>query len=668
MTSALNTHAPQKISLMGRISLRAKINLLVSLIFLLVISVITSLHTSREYENLKTIVGDSVKDLTNVYYDNLLGLMLSDNMKKKGELKQRFATRGGIIEARVIRAKIINSQYGPGEADQFVRDDLDQAALNGKPILDTRTINGRKVLTVITPMVVGVENRDVDCGQCHAIQAGDVLGALRISYDLESLYVKEKNELYGSLVVNALIFLLGLIGVNILLKRWIVSPLNDLLRLVNARANGDTEARANIASSDELGQLGKAFNVMAYNVNLISQREHAAADELKRKVDILLGVVSKVAEGDFSATVDFRGEDAIGNLAEQLQVMINFIKVSIEEKRHTLEDLKTKVGQLLSVVSKAAQGDLTGTVNLHDEGVMGQLADGIRAMVENLNELVAQVQRSGIQVASSATAIAATAKEQEATVAEQAATTNEIVSTATQISTTARDLLHTMTGVANTADQAAQVAEAGQAGLEHMQSTIGEVVKASHSVAAQFHVLSEKAQNINAVVTTITKVADQTNLLSLNAAIEAEKAGEFGLGFSVVASEIRRLADQTAVATLDIEQMVKEMQEAVNGGVSGMEEFAKLLNSGVNDVKEVSKQLVAIIQHVQTLTPRFDSVYQGMQLQSKGAEQINQAMISLNDAAQQTVESLRDSNFSIDKLNEAARDLQSGVIIFKVNQ
>src|SRR5207302_1442110 len=82
------------------------------------------------------------------------------------------------------------------------------------------------------------------------------------------------------------------------------------------------------------------------------------------------------------------------------------------------------------------------------------------------------------------------------------------------------------------------------------------------SITGKLAVLNEKTTNINSVVTTITKVADQTNLLSLNAAIEAEKAGEYGLGFAVVAMEIRRLADQTAVATYDIEKMVKEMQSA----------------------------------------------------------------------------------------------------------
>src|SRR6266699_6172202 len=98
--------------------------------------------------------------------------------------------------------------------------------------------------------------------------------------------------------------------------------------------------------------------------------------------------------------------------------------------------------------------------------------------------------------------------------------------------------------------------------------------------------IQERAHDITTVVTTITKVADQTNLLSLNAAIEAEKAGEYGLGFAVVATEIRRLADQTAVATFDIEQMVKEILSAVSAGVMGMDKFSEEVRRGMQDVQQ----------------------------------------------------------------------------------
>lgn len=250
--------------------------------------------------------------------------------------------------------------------------------------------------------------------------------------------------------------------------------------------------------------------------------------------------------------------------------------------------------------------------------------------------------------------------------AEQAASTNEIVTTATEISATSKELVATMNEVSNVAAGAAGAAENGRAGLNKMELTMKHIVDAAGSISSKFEVLNEKANNINTVITTITKVADQTNLLSLNAAIEAEKAGEYGFGFSVVAKEIRRLADQTAVATLDIEQMVKEMRSAVSAGVMSMERFSEQVRHSVNDVREVSAQLTQIIEQVQALTPRFETVHHGMQFQAEGAAMINQSMIQLNEAAHQTVDSLKESNSAIAQLTVTARDLQSGVIKFKV--
>jgi methyl-accepting chemotaxis protein WspA len=216
------------------------------------------------------------------------------------------------------------------------------------------------------------------------------------------------------------------------------------------------------------------------------------------------------------------------------------------------------------------------------------------------------------------------------------------------------------------AEETAHRAAEGQGGLARMEQTMSRLVEASGSIVAKLAVMNEKAGNINSVVSTITKVADQTNLLSLNAAIEAEKAGEYGKGFSVVATEIRRLADQTAVATWDIEQMLKEMQSAVSAGVMSMDKFSEEIRRNVDEVKQISGQLGTVIDQVQTLAPRFDIIYQGMQAQSGGAEQITQTMMQFNESMQQTADSLRNTRQSIDLLNNAAHNLQSGVSHFRV--
>jgi methyl-accepting chemotaxis protein WspA len=284
--------------------------------------------------------------------------------------------------------------------------------------------------------------------------------------------------------------------------------------------------------------------------------------------------------------------------------------------------------------------------------------------IAKLRRLMGQVQQYGIQVNSSVSEIAVTAREQQATASEIAVTTTQIGATSREISATSKKLVVTMNDVATVAEHSAVLAGQGQNGLTHMEETMRRVMEAAGSINSKLAVLSDKAGNISQVVTTITKVADQTNLLSLNAAIEAEKAGEYGRGFAVVATEIRRLADQTAVATYDIDQMVKEIQSAVVAGVMGMDKFGEEVRRGMQEVQQVGEQLSQVIQQVQALAPRVEVVNDGVQAQASGAEQITQALTQLSEAAQQTVDSLRQSSQAIDELNRVALGLRGGVSRF----
>lgn len=247
-------------------------------------------------------------------------------------------------------------------------------------------------------------------------------------------------------------------------------------------------------------------------------------------------------------------------------------------------------------------------------------------VIERLNKLLFKVQQSGLQVTSSTTQLAASGKELEATIGRQ------LVSTINQI----------MTMV----DDTAQESEKGQESLERMENTMKKMTSSTNSISSRLGGISEKANDITQIVITITKVADQTNLLSLNAAIEAEKAGEYGQGFAVVAREIRRLADQTAIATLDIEQTVNKMQTAVASGVMEMDKFTKEVSQTVEDVRMIGAQFKRIIDEVQNLSSPLQAV---------------------NQSAIQTAETLSNINQAINHLNDVAQLLRQEILNFKLN-
>jgi methyl-accepting chemotaxis protein WspA len=325
-------------------------------------------------------------------------------------------------------------------------------------------------------------------------------------------------------------------------------------------------------------------------------------------------------------------------------------------------------GNLLQRVQEMAggAGDLTARVVIDTRDEIGQLGEGINALIGKIHTIVCKVRQTSVQLLSATAQIAATARQQENTMQGLSSSTTEIAASVREISATAKDLSSTMGEVSQRAELAASLARAGRARLGETETAMQQLTQATGSVSSKLGVIREKADSINMVVTTITKVADQTNLLSINAAIEAEKAGEYGRGFLVVAREIRRLADQTAVATLDIENMVRQMQEAVSAGVMQMDKFSEEVRSAVGRIGQINAQTGQIIEEVQTLSSRFQLVNEGVCNQSVGAAQINDAMVQVSGGAQQMRASLEEFHRAAGHLRSSVEVLNQDVAQFTV--
>ena len=295
-----------------------------------------------------------------------------------------------------------------------------------------------------------------------------------------------------------------------------------------------------------------------------------------------------------------------------------------------------------------------------------KLIRSVSTMTESLNGLLVKVMQACNQVAGSATQAAAAVREVEAAVSEQAASTNQVSATSKEIYATVQELARTMGSVMKMASDAAHTASGGVSNLDGIRSAIDGLINSSGAMTRTFESINEKAGNIDQVITTITKVANRTNLLSLNAAIEAEKAGEKAGGFSVVALEMRRLADQTAVAALDIEKQIREMQQAVREGVSSVESYAQQTQASSAAVTELSSGLGQVIEGTTKLGPQFEVVNSGMQMQSQGAGQIAEAMVNLGEAASQTKASMAEFREVAVDLHNAVRELQAEVGRFSI--
>jgi methyl-accepting chemotaxis protein WspA len=377
----------------------------------------------------------------------------------------------------------------------------------------------------------------------------------------------------------------------------------------------------------------------------------------------------RIPTGEWSLWISVTREEVLAPVWSRLRKVLFIVvlgallalAISFRLVRSPIE----RVERAAAAAARVTAGDLTTAVSSEVQDESGVLLRGLGAMVTALSGLIGKIKASGVQLTSAASDIAAAANRQREITAGFGASTSQIAASITEISATSQELLQTMHEVASASNDTAAVANRGRGDLERMEATMQALASATASISSKLAVIAERANNIGAVVTTISKVAEQTNLLSLNAAIEAEKAGEYGLGFSVVAREIRRLADQTDVATLDIGRIVTEMRSAVSSGVMEMDRFGEQVRRGVSEATELGVQLAEIIEGVERLKPRFESAHQGMQAQVAGAGQISDAMLQLREVAVISGESSQALADTSGQLLQAVDALRAEIIRFQ---
>jgi methyl-accepting chemotaxis protein WspA len=286
-----------------------------------------------------------------------------------------------------------------------------------------------------------------------------------------------------------------------------------------------------------------------------------------------------------------------------------------------------------------------------------------RSIARPIRRLIGHAQESIVTVVSSSLQIAATAREQERVAQDHEASMVSVAAAINEISATSQELSRLMGRAHDAANHVAALATGGKSGLSGLHEAMQGLAASAGSFGSRLSVISDRAKTINVAVTTITKVADQTNLLSINAAIEAEKAGEAGRGFLVVAREIRRLADQTAVATLEIERVVSDMQQGVSAGVMEMDRFHEQVRREVAHVEGIGGQLGEVIGAVEGLLPELQQVHEGMAVQAQGAGQIREAAARLKEGAARTAASAREAHEASESLRQSIGRLQEDIAL-----
>ena len=484
---------------------------------------------------------------------------------------------------------------------------------------------------------------------------------------------------------------------------FVTSPIMENGRVIGVLAGGLTPERVWHVLGDlsGLGETGEIVTGERRGANFLMTKPLRLAPDAAFRLEMPFGnaqvgaAVQRGSTGDrgYGMTRDYRGEEVVAawcylpsfrwgmavkqDAAEALALMYlqrqAIIAIGIAvivgvtlTALIVARTISRPIGTAVRVARQVADGDLRADVGVTADDETGALLQAIQRMSNDLRGLIGSIQQSSSTLLATASSMQATNAGQQQVVTEFGSSSNEAAAAVKEISTTSQELARTMTEVNLMASQTGVRAEEGRVDLTGMDATMKELARSTGSFSAKLAIIDERASLINRVVGTMTKVANQTNLLSLNAALEAERAGKYGLGFRVVAQEISRLADQTAVAALDIEGMVKEMQRSVKAGVDEMHSFSAQVHDGVQKISDISLKLGEIISAVQGISGRFGQVTDGMRAQSQGAEQIREAMVRLSAGAERTASSLNEFNVATTKLHTAVGELNGEVSRFTV--
>jgi methyl-accepting chemotaxis protein len=323
------------------------------------------------------------------------------------------------------------------------------------------------------------------------------------------------------------------------------------------------------------------------------------------------------------------------------------------------------IGQLVEGAQRIARGDLTTPVEVASRDELGLLGQSFEHMRTNLLELVRRIQRSAVQLSSSINEIQAAATEQAASSSQQAGAVNELSSSLNEMSQSASTLLSSAENVGHSVDEIAGIVSNGNAKSEQMMRSMDAIGVSTRQTAERIKSLSDRMDDIDEAVNTISGVADQTTLLSLNASIEANKAGEMGKGFSVVAHEIRRLSDRSIDSASNINAMVRDIQRATESSALAMDKSSEEIRHGVVLVGESAEALTQINAAMERIQEQMTMIVESVRAQAESSRMVQSTSTEMLSSANMVSKAASQTRSVTHDLSNMAAQLSAAVAVFE---
>jgi methyl-accepting chemotaxis protein len=371
-----------------------------------------------------------------------------------------------------------------------------------------------------------------------------------------------------------------------------------------------------------------------------------ASSMLSKPLNKLVNVSKSLAEGDASINIDINRTDEIGILADSFREVVVYLK------------------DMAGVAERIEHNDLTVTAKPKSEKDI--LGNSFQSMVKNLRGIIHQLNENARELSSAATEIASSSEQMSKGANDQSSQVGQVSSAIEQMTATIIESSKNAGSATSAAKSAADTALVGgkivNDTIQGMQKIAGVVRESAESITK----LASSADQIGEIIGVIDDIADQTNLLALNAAIEAARAGEQGRGFAVVADEVRKLAERTGKATGEITNMIKGIQQQTEDAVNSMEAGIQEVDKGRDLADKAGTSLNEIVSMAQRVTEMIGQMATASDEQSSAAEQISKNIEHISSVTKETATGAQESAAAAEELNRQAESLKKTVEMFRV--
>jgi len=401
------------------------------------------------------------------------------------------------------------------------------------------------------------------------------------------------------------------------------------------------------------------------------EAQNVYVNETKEASRLLIDAVNKIYEYQ-EGRVKFRTDELyfISGKILIIAIIVGIISllIGIFFAIKIAKSIKDPIVNVSEQMKRMADGDfsIAFTENMDRQDEIGETVRAMETLKTNLKNIVSKVIDGIHQLTSSATQLSSIAEEMSRTAESSSTRANSVATASEEMSQTVIDVAKNSASIAESAKKALDTAQNGNKIVEQSVDEVKEIASTVNESAQFVESLGERSRQIGEIVNTINDIADQTNLLALNAAIEAARAGEQGRGFAVVADEVRKLAERTAQATSEIGDMIKAIQSEVGKAVDFMGNATKKVEVGVELTSKAGDALKAIVKSSDELQVMIQQIASATEEMSVTAEQISKEIIDISNAAKDTTQSSHETAQSAVSLSRLATMLQDTVKFFRL--